>query len=78
MSKQILPETLRWMNDSHLAYQSIDGQNFLIEFDGKNKMGLLPSNIGNGLYYSSDFRNAFRLHAEVSTVKLELIALTVK
>lgn len=78
VSKQIQPETLRWMNDSHLAYQSIDGQNFLIEFDGKNKMGLLPSNIGNGLYYSSDFRNAFRLHTEVSTVKLELIALTVK
>lgn len=78
MKKQIQPDSLDWMNDSHLAYQDLDGQNYLIEFDGKNKSGLLKSNTGTGLFYSSDFRSVFRVNNEGAATSLDQISLTVK
>ena len=76
--KESLPSTLRWMNDSHLAYQGTDGQNYLIEFDGQNKAGILVSNPGTGIFYSSDFRSAFRVNSQGASNSLDVISLTVK
>lgn len=78
ITKQIRPDSLKWMNDSHLSYQGIDGQNYLIEFDGMNKVGLVKSNLGAGLFYSSDSRSTFRVITEGSKTTLDLIPITVK
>lgn len=76
--KEVLPSTLHWMNDSHLAYQGADGQNYLIEFDGQNKAGILSSNPGTGIFYSSDFRSAFRVNSQDASNSLDVISLTAK
>lgn len=78
ITKQIISGSLDWANDSHLSYQASDGQNFIIEFDGKNKAGLIKSNLGTGIFYSSDFRDTFRVNTEGAKTTLDIIPLTVK
>ena len=78
ITRQIKSDSLDWMNDSHLSYQAVDGQNFIIEFDGMNKSGLVKSDLGTGLFYSSDYRNTFRVNTEGAKTTLDLVTLTVK
>ncbi|MCB9823246.1 PEGA domain-containing protein [Candidatus Nomurabacteria bacterium] len=78
ITRQIKSDSLDWMNDSHLSYQAVDGQNFIIEFDGMNKSGLVKSDLGTGLFYSSDYRNTFRVNTEGAKTTLDLVLLTVK
>lgn len=76
ISGEIVGANPRWMNDSHLQYQSVDGMNYLTEFDNQNSSVMVGSDVGTRLYYSADQRSAYRLITGTKGTQLELVPLT--
>jgi len=66
----------RWMNDSHLSYQTTDGVNYLTEFDNQNSNKMVVSDVGTRLYYAANQRGAYRIVTGANGTQLELVSLT--
>lgn len=70
--------SLKWINNSHLAYQSTDGNNYLVEFDGMNKQKLVNSINEKGLFYGPNLSNVYRFNTVDTQSSLQIVPLSVK
>lgn len=64
-----------WMNGSHLAFQSDDLVNHLLDFDGNYNNEIATSDAGVRLFYSQDLENAYRVISNTQATVLERVPL---
>lgn len=78
VEEEVTTSSFKWMNGAHVMYQTAEGLNYLIEFDGQNKKQMLESNQAMPLFYGSDQKNAYRIISTDTGTRLDRIPLTVE
>lgn len=56
-----------WMDGDHLTYTS-GGKQFVVDYDGHNPQVLMPANVGQGTFFSQDYRYIFGFSPNTSGV----------
>lgn len=64
-----------WMNGSHLAFQSDNLTNHLLDFDGNYNNEIVTSDAGVRLFYSQDLESAYRIISNTQATVLERVPL---
>lgn len=66
---------VRWINDTHLQAQGLDGANVLFEYDGQNKQSLLPSIAGRPVYFANNYKTFYRYNATNPSTSFDVVNL---